>query len=271
MTYPLDPEYPYTMPTVSVFRDPRPWDQGGMRYGRTTAFTVTFRTETDAASRLLPAPFRLDGDAQVSVSIVQCEDVDWLAGRAYNLIGVDVAAVFDGQVDQDVHGVFCVVMWENMTEPILGGRDHSGVPKVYADIPNLLRHGEACRGSASHFGYPILETAARDLAPLSAARRAELEQAKRDGNWMNLKYFPNATNTGPDVCYACTYPSSGSCPAAWEGAGEIRFFQSSFEKNPTQHVLINLLANLPVLEVCLARIVVWEPFMALDREPRILR
>ena len=269
--YKLEDDYPYTMPMVSNFREPRPWEQGGMRYGKVTVLAVTFLSDADAAARLLPDVLRVDDEPLISVYLSVCQDVDWLAGHDYNLVGVDVASVFDGKVDRDVHGNYCVVMWENMTEPILGGRDHSGVPKVYADIPNLLRHGEACRGSASHFGYPILETAARDLAPLSAARRAELEQAKRDGNWMNLKYFPNATNTGPDVCYACTYPSSGSCPAAWEGAGEIRFFQSSFEKNPTQHVLINLLANLPVLEVCLARIVVWEPFMALDREPRILR
>ena len=95
--YPLKPEYPYTMPTGSVFRDPRPWEQGGMRYGRNTALTVTFLTSEEGAAALLPEPFHLGDEALVSVSIVQCEDVDWLAGRAYNLIGVDVAAVFAGE------------------------------------------------------------------------------------------------------------------------------------------------------------------------------
>ena len=269
--YPLKPEYPYTMPTGSVFRDPRPWEQGGMRYGRNTALTVTFLTSEEGAAALLPEPFHLGDEALVSVSIVQCEDVDWLAGRAYNLIGVDVAAVFAGEVDKDVVGAFCVVMWENMTEPILGGRDHSGVPKIYADIPNLLRHGDECRGSASHFGHPILDVAARELRPLSQEQRAELEQAKHDSIWMNLKYFPNVKNTGPDTCYACTYPASAQCPTAWEGKGEIQFHASTFEKNPTQYVLINLLKELPVLEVRTTRLIVWEPFMALDREPRILR
>ena len=269
--YELKSEYPYTMPTASVFRDPRPWEQGGMRYGRNTALSLTFLTSAEPAARLLPEPFRLQDEALVTVSIVQCEDVDWLAGRAYNLIGVDVAAVFDGEVDQDVRGAFCAIMWENMTEPILGGRDHSGVPKVYADIPNLERDGDSCQGSASHFGFPILDMSARDLKPFSPQQRTELEQARHDAIAMNLKYFPSVKNIGPDVSYVCTYPASGTCPAAWEGTGDIRFHESSFEKNPTQYVLINLLEKLPVLEVRGTLLSVWEPFMALDREPRILR
>ena len=100
---------------------------------------------------------------------------------------------------------------------------------------------------------------------------AILEDARQRSNWMNLKYFPNVHNDGADVCYACTYPSSGTCTGAWEGQGDIRFFPSSFERNPTQYVLINLLVELPVLEVTLARLVKWEPMMALDRQPRVLK
>ena len=268
--YELKRDYPFTMPTVSVFRDPRPWEQGGMRYGRVTAMSVTFRTEPDCVAKLLPTPFRLD-EPLVSVSIVQCEDVDWLAGLSYNLIGVDVSTIFDGEKDKNVQGTFCVVMWENMTEPILGGRDHSGVPKVYASIPNLMRHGETCRGSASHLGHPILESSVTGLSSLTDNQRRQLEEAKQGANWMNLKYFPNVHNDGADVCYACTYPTSGTCVEAWEGQGQIRFFPSSFERNPTQYVLINLLTELKVLEVTQSRLIKWEPMMALDRKPRILK
>ena len=269
--YKLEPGVPYTMPTASEFRDPRPWEQGGMRYGKVTSLGVTFVTDPKLAARLLPEPFRLGDEALISVAESVCEDVDWLAGKKYNLVGVDVAAVFDGEVDRDVRGTFCVIMWENMTEAILGGRDHSGVPKVYADIPDLIRKDDTCTGSVSHFGHPILDMSASELKPLSADECADLERARRDGIWMNYKYFPSVENDGADVSYACTYPSSGKCPAAWEGKGSIRFRPSSFEKNPTQYVLINKLAELPVHEVRLARLAVWEPLMALDRLPRRLR
>ena len=269
--YELKPDYPYTMPTASVFRNPRPWEHGGMRYGRNTALSTTFLTDTDLAASLLPGPFRLADEPLVNVSIVQCEDVDWLAGRPYNLVGVEVAAVFDGQEDKDVRGALCVIMWENMTEPILGGRDHSGVPKVYGDIPNLMLNKDTCRGDVSHFGYPILELSARGLEPLSATDRSDNETALRDRNWMNYKYFPSVQNDRADVAYACTYPASGTCTACWEGQGELRFFDSSFHKNPTQYALINVLAKLPVHEIRQTRLTVWEPFMALDRLPRVLR
>ncbi len=269
--YEMKPDQPYTMPTASFFRDARPWEQGGMRYGRNTALAISFLTDADKAAKLLPPQFQLGEEPLISVAAVQCEDVDWLAGRAYNLIGVDVAAVFDGEVDKDVRGGFCVIMWENMTEPILGGRDHSGVPKVYADIPNLMRHEDTCAAWASHSGYPILEMSAEALSPLSAEQRTGIEDAKRDAVWMNLKHFPSVQNDGADLSLVCTYPASGTCTAACEGKGAIRFFESTWKKNPTQFQVINLLADLPVLEVRSAAVVVWEPFMALDRLPRVLK
>jgi hypothetical protein len=207
----------------------------------------------------------------VSVSLAMCEDVDWLAGRPYNLVGVNVSTVFDGEVDRNVPGGLCIIMWENMTEPILGGREHSGVPKVFGDIPDLTNEEGARRGSVSHFGHPILDLSLSDLTPLSEGARADLERARRDGNWMNYKYIPNLENNGPDVAYVAIYPSSGTCTAAWEGLGDVRFHPSSFEQNPTQHELINLLAALPVLEVRSANLAVWEPLMLLDRLPRRLR
>ena len=269
--YTFEPGYPYTMPTASIFRDPRPWENGGMRYGRVTALAVTFLTEPEAAAKLLPEPFRLDEEALISVAVCQCEDVAWLAGKAYNLVGVDAHCVFDGEVDKDVHGTFCTIMWENMTETILGGRDHSGVPKVYADITNLMRHGDTCRADVTHFGYPILEVSATGLTEMSADQRTEIEQAKHDAIWMNLKYFPSIENDGADVSYVCTYPCTAECPAAWEGDGELQFFESSFEKNPTQYTLINLLAALPILEVRGAKLIVFEPQMSLARKPQRLR
>ena len=269
--YKQEPGMPYTMPTASIFRDPRPWEQGGMRYGKVTSFGVTFLTDRDLAAQLLPEPFQIGDEALISVTESVCEDVDWLAGKRYNLVGADVASIFDGEVDKNVRGSFCVIMWENMVEPIIGGRDHSGVPKVYADIEDITRQDASCLTSVSHFGHRILKMSGSDLKVLNKDQCKALEVSRRDGLWMNYKYFPSLENNGADISYACTYPSSGTCTSAWEGAGDIEFFPSSFKQNPTQYVLINKLAELPVLEVKTSRLVVWEPLMALDRLPKRLR
>lgn len=88
---------------------------------------------------------------------------------------------------------------------------------------------------------------------------------------MNYKHFPSLENDGADVSYAYTYPTSGKCTAAWQGKGSLRFYESSFEKNPTQYVLINMPAELPVREMRLAQLTVWQPLIALDRLPKRLR
>lgn len=267
----IDPTERYTMPTCGQFRTPRPWEQGGMRYGKSTSLSVTFLSDAALIERLLPESFHVGSEPLVTVSYVVNEDVDWLAGRGYNLVGVDVAAVFDGEVDRGVHGSYCVVMWENMTEPIIGGRDHSGVPKVFGDIPDLQRKEGACSGRLSHFGHPILDISATALAAGSADDRAVLERARRDGTWMCYKCIPRLENDGADVAYATVYPSSGRCKSVWSGQGALRLYPSSFKQNPTQHEVINLLAKLPIHEIRGASLVVWEPLMALDRLPRRLQ
>ena len=77
--YHFESGQPYTMPTAIRFREPRPWEEGGRRYGKNTSLTLTFLTDAKLAQRLLPEPFHLGEEPLVSVSYVVCEDVDWLA------------------------------------------------------------------------------------------------------------------------------------------------------------------------------------------------
>ena len=268
--YVLDPKNAYTMPTCGKFRDPRPWESGGMRYGRVTAVSVSFVSELEAVSQCLFEPFRPDAEPLVTVCAQKCEDVDWLAGHGYNLVGVDVAAVFDGEVDRDVHGGFCVAMWEDMCEPIIGGRDHSGVPKIFGDIDVTSKGEEAWEVQVSRFGHRFIEFSVTDLEPLDRQACDGLERARRDATWMCYKYIPRLENDGADVAYATVYPSSGQCVSAANGKGAIKISTATAWQAPTQHEYINLLAGLPVKEIRSAMVVHWKEVRAIDRLPRRL-
>ena len=268
--YVFDPKNCYTMPTCGKFRDPRPWESGGMRYGKSTIMSVTFLTDREALERCLPEPFRSDADPLVSVYANKCEDVDWLAGRGYNLVGVDVSAVFDGKVDKDVHGSYCVAMWEDMCEPIIGGRDHSGVPKIFADIDYGKEDNGSWRCRVSRFEHTFLDLAVANLEPVDRQGCDDLEQAKREATWMCYKYIPRLENDGADVSYATVYPSSGQCAAAWHGKGSIKASTATFQQVPTQHEFINLIAALPVKEIRSAMLTDWREVRAIDRLPRRL-
>ena len=268
--YKLDPDTCYTMPTCGKFRGPRPWETGGMRYGAITSVSVSFLSENEAVGWCLPEPFRPDDEPVVTVTLQKCEDVDWLAGRGYNLVGVDAAAVFDGERDRNVRGGYCIVMWEDMCEPILGGRDHSGVPKVFGDIDFVRTDDPGWECKVSRFSHPIVNFSVSDLTEMDRDACDAIEQTRRDAIWMNYKYFPRLENDGADVSYATVYPSSGQVAAAWSGVGAVRFNPATFRQVPTQHEYINLLAALPVVEMRSASFIQWKEVRAIDRLPRRL-
>lgn len=271
--YTLDPSTSYTMPTCGTFRPPRPWEwpTGGMRYGRCPSMSVSFLTEQSVVERCLPEPFRIADEPIVTVYAVKCEDVDWLAGHGYNLVGVDVSVVFDGKVDRDVRGGYCVVMWEDMCEPIIGGREHSGVPKIFADISITNDGDAACHCAVSRFGHTFLEIDVADLQPLDEQACRDAEQARHDATWICYKYIPRLENDGADVSYATVYPTSGQCAATAKGAGSVRLRTATPQQAPTQHDVINLLAELPVLEIRSASWTDWREVRAIDRETRRLQ
>ncbi len=269
--YEIDPKKCYTMPTCSAFRDPKPWESGGMRYGKVTTASVSFLTDPAIVQQCLPVPFDLADEPIVSVTLQQCEDVDWLAGHGYNLVGVDVSSVFNGDVDRDVAGAFCVVMWEDMCEPIIGGRDHSGVPKIYCEIDTKLITDDSSQCALSRFGHTFMEFEVRDLVKENKNTYPAIEQARRDHKWMNLKHFPTLENDGADVSYVTVYPSSGQCVGAWSGQGSIEMQTATPRQAPTQHDIINLLASLPILEIKSANVRHWKEVRAIDRKPYRLR
>ena len=269
--YTFDSNQPYTMPTCATFRDPRPWEAGGMRYGRVTSMTVSFLTDTAAVARCLPEPFRPADEPVVSVTFQKCEDVDWLAGRGYHLVGIDAAAIFDGQRDRDVHGNYCIVMWEDMCEPIIGGREHSGVPKIFGDVDFIQTDADAYECKLSRFSHQFMAMSVTQLQTLDDAACRDIEQTRRDSVWMNYKCIPRLENDGSDVSYATVYPSSGQVVEARSGKGSIEFMHATFKQVPTQHNAINLLADLPVREVRPSNVIHWKAVRAIDRLPRRLQ
>ena len=68
------------------------------------------------------------------MSPTQARNVTWLAGRAYHMFGVSVPVRHTSSNGTRTEGPFDFVLWENMTECILAGREYSGVSKIKAII-----------------------------------------------------------------------------------------------------------------------------------------
>ena len=97
--------------------------------------------------------------------------------KGYNLVTVNLSAVYRGG-DKPLHAPYCLVMWENMTDPILAGRELLGVPKIYADIPDHQQIGGVWHSRASHFGNKIMDMS---INGLTALPEESIDQMNRDG------------------------------------------------------------------------------------------
>ncbi len=213
------------------------------RYDKNSlTMTLSAVTDADTLGRLLPAGFELEMPARLEVCLLLLSDIGWLAGRGYNIVMVRIPARWQGR--ETVSGHFVPVVWESMAEPILTGRDELGWPKIYAEIPAPVQEESFWRAHAAWDGFRFLEMSASGMVPANE-RPAALPM-------MFHKYVPRTGAWGEaEVEYFTVTSSDGPAPevrAVRRGAGRFCFNRASWEDMPTQYLIVNALAALPLEE-----------------------
>jgi acetoacetate decarboxylase len=218
-------------------------------YRDVTAMTVSYRTDREKLAAYLPEPFEVAEVAIVSVVYACNKNIDWLAGRGYNMISVNASVVYKGEKEQ-LQGTYTLVVWENLTDPILVGREVQGIPKVYADIDDHSIVDDQWRCNASHYGNNIVDLSIANLSAVSAEDIAAQASGETDeNNPMTLRYIPALGGFGPPALNeVSTFPSEDIFDEVWVGEGQVDWQQLTWEQNPTQFHIVNALAELPVLE-----------------------
>jgi hypothetical protein len=223
-----------------------PADRQATRYAHQRyALSVTARSDADALCALLPPRCTLAGEPLVTVTVSRLTELAWLAGRGYNIVQIQIPDVrFEG-TDGPVTGAFVPVVWENLADPIITGREELGMAKIWAEIPDPQENDGRISCAASWLGFAFLELTAEafaDAPPPAGASPPVL-------CW---KYMPHTGDWGrPDVEYMT---ATGSDPNAPElctevfrrGTGRFRFNPARWEDMPTQYPIVNALAELPL-------------------------
>lgn len=214
---------------------------------RSTA-TVSFLTDGQRLSRLLPPGFQLQGDPIVTVEATTLTDLPWLAGRGYRMLGIKFGTRFEGKRDVAI-GPFLAVLWENRPEPILTGREELGFAKLYAELPEPRQFGGIQRHHASWDGHTFLEMELSGLTNTSPpAMPTPSETLTGTLHW---RYIPALDPAEADVEQAVLTPAGGfemRYDAFKRGQGTVRFVRSTWEQLPTMFHIVNALADLPILE-----------------------
>ena len=216
------------------------------RSPRRLSVAASFLTDPAMLEMHLPAGFALAGEPVVTVEFHYMTDIDWLAGRGYTMIQVGWPATFVGRRDRAT-GKFLAVVWENLADPIITGRDEIGHPKLYAEIAEPRQWNGVQIGTAGWMGFRFLELEVAQLHDADPDRRG----AGSDGTLM-LKYTPRTGAWGEtDLCQVTLTPAldPDNCVERHQtGAGMVRFHKATWSALPTMHHVVNALAALPVIE-----------------------
>lgn len=214
--------------------------------------TYSFLGDPEQLRTFLPPRFALYADPVVTVFAKYMRNIPWLAGRGYNLLGVTMHAVFQG-ARETVPGSLLLVLWENMTEPILTGREELGYAKIYCELPEPRRIGDEILCTACWDGFTFMRFSMTNVRPPTedenmavAARSADLQGT------LHYKYIPCTGDWGkPDVEQAILGPKSNPemrVVNTLSADGEAVFYKAAWQDMPTQYMIVNALADLTVRE-----------------------
>lgn len=212
------------------------------------ALSVSFRSNPGQLADLLPDRFELDGEPIVTVTATYMKNIEWLAGRGYNMLGVTIPASFRGDKDT-VRGPFLTVLWENLADPIITGREELGFVKIYCELPEAVITDSSAQCTADWLGFEFMSLNIRGLKPVTDP--TSTVHAGIDG-LLHYKYLPRTGEWGEaDASYAVMTPASTpnrKITAQWVGNGAVEWSHARWEDMPTQYMIVNALAELDVEE-----------------------
>lgn len=214
-----------------------------------TSIWVQHTVDRGQIASLLPPGFVPGPVADLMIEVRNLTNITWLAGRGYSIVTLSTSVAWIGGA-QPVAGRFQLVLWENMADPIISGREELGFSKLYAEIPDLDVLPARAAGRALWDGFQFLDVAVdelRDVAPNA--------YAPPSGPGFHWKYMPRTQEWGEhDVsCIVVTPPTAGTRRLLETrlGQGRANFRRASWEQLPTLVHVVNPLADLE-LGTCLA-------------------
>ncbi|KAF1816415.1 FAD/NAD(P)-binding domain-containing protein [Eremomyces bilateralis CBS 781.70] len=236
--------------------------------------SIKFRTSRTLLQNFFPSPafsFSSPGTvATASIRMTTLGNMSWLGGGGYNFSGLFVHGVQYTKRDASVlRGSYCVVVFEDLADAILSGREELGMSKLGASIQVHQKEGEYAAGidwrgvqfarmrlEGLHLPNSTSSMSAADKAPAMNDKLGEAEEGT-----FCYRYIPAVGRPGTaDAEYAVFIPSEGASQTPnvirtmLARKGDLAFEARDRQALPTLHHITARLAEIPVYEVVEARI-----------------
>ena len=241
---------------------------------RFTRYRIRFRSSRTYLQNLLPPGFALTSLATVCSASISCttlSDLTWLGGGGYSHLGLYIHGVEYTQRDgSKIHGTYIPVLFEDLTDPIITGRDEVGFPKVFASI-DVQDHSDGYRIMLSWRGVTFGNFELKDLQKTppppslphvngadkvdTASGRGPPPPPPEEGEFV-YRYVPAVGEPGKaDAEYVvfCPYPRESGAGDDGEkrtfNSASVSFEQRTWRELPTLHQISRALAEMPVYDI----------------------
>jgi hypothetical protein len=247
-------------PRQDTFGNPHP-----SAYQTFSTASIKFKTSRTFLQNLFPTgsfAFKSPGTvAFSSFSVTSLDKMAWLRGSGYNHFGLYIHGVqYKKRDGTTVNGMYIPVLFENLADPIVTGRDELGMPKIYCEI-DIERSSKSYDMQASWRGASF---ASINIADLDVFDKGTSATGGEQENELVYKYIPAVGEKGKaDGEYAIVvphaeevkkFPSTVTSVMMLKKAS-IRFHRLDKERLPTLYHVVETLSEIPIYEILGAMVV----------------
>jgi hypothetical protein len=205
---------------------------------------ASYATDAQRLQSVLPPNF-IVREPTVTFEFSYLKEIHWLAGRGYNILSIRIPVMFN-RGGEKIDGFFMPVLWENLADPIISGREELGYNKIYAELPEAEMAGDFVKCSAEWQGFRFLNL----ILDTSNSKNVEPSPSMPI---FHHKYIPSTERWGEaDVDYITMTPKGNSKARILEHRSArptIEIIKPSWNDMPTQYKIVSFFAELPLDKV----------------------
>ena len=235
-----------------------------------TTATVKFKTSRTFLQNLFPTSsfaFKTPGTVVLaSFSATAFNNIAWLGGGGYSQFGLHLHGVEYRKEDgSSIAGTYIPVIFEDLADTIIAGRDDTGLPKVYCAI-DIHSRQKSYRMQASWRGAKFLDFELEGLAAVENPTTRDVATTELDQGDLVHRYVPTVgkDTNGKTACeHSVLIPRledwnptlSKATRVATAKRARVVFDKLDVDALPTLHHIVDVLADLPIYEVVGAKVV----------------
>lgn len=239
--------------------------------------SVRFKTSRTYLENLLPPGFIFTSPGTLASASISCTTLDgmtWLGGGGYSHCGLYIHGVEYTQRDGGkLYGTYLAVLFENLADPIITGRDELGMPKLFCDIGASVQGDKALVSLAwrgAQFAQIDIDSLAKPEPPATNGISAPTPAQRAPGpplpppeqGQFAYRYVPAVGQPGKtDAEYAVFIPKPEPVAGSPESEtlvsanATVKFEERDWKALPTLHNVARGLAEVPVYAVEEAKVV----------------